>query len=69
MLLLQNIKLETFIRSQKVFLRIIIALTFGLWMLFVLFGKGGFVHILLLIAAGVTVAEVLHIYRSRLTGN
>lgn len=58
----------TLLRSD-VFLKIIIALIFGLWILLVLFGKGGFVHILLLVSGGVSVVEILRIYRSRLTKN
>ncbi|CAN5655054.1 hypothetical protein BH20ACI4_BH20ACI4_03320 [soil metagenome] len=51
------------------FLKIIIALTFGLWISSVLFGKGGFVHIILLVSVGISVVEILHIYRRRLTEN
>jgi hypothetical protein len=52
-----------------VFLRIIIFLTFGSWALLVLLGKGGFVHLLLLVSAGVALVEFLRLYRSRLPEN
>ena len=47
-------------------LRIIIGITLGVWLLLILIGKGGFVHLLLLVAAGVATVEILRIYRSNM---
>ncbi|MGI9056085.1 MAG: hypothetical protein ACR2F2_09820 [Pyrinomonadaceae bacterium] len=50
-------------------LRIIIGITTGIWFLLVLVGKGGFVHLILLVSLGFSMVEILRIYRSRLTEN
>jgi hypothetical protein len=67
--MITNRQTEFTLSRSDLFLKIIIALTFGLWILLVLLGKGGFVHILLLVCAGVSVVEILRIYRRRLTEN
>ena len=38
------------------------------WLILVLMGKGGFVHLLLLNALGVASVEVMTLYRSRVSG-
>lgn len=48
-------------------LRIIAAILFGIWLLLVLAGKGGFVHLLLLNAIGVVAVDLVGKYRSRMT--
>jgi hypothetical protein len=48
-------------------LRIIASILFFIWLLLVLLGKGGFVHLLLFTALGVASVEVMTIYRCRLT--
>ncbi|MEO6590427.1 MAG: hypothetical protein ABIP06_14100 [Pyrinomonadaceae bacterium] len=47
-------------------LRIITGICLVVWILLALLGKGGFVHILLLVAAGVATVEILRIYRSNM---
>lgn len=47
-------------------LKIIIGITLGIWLILVLLGKGGFVHILLLTAVGISVVELIHFYRKNL---
>jgi len=39
----------------------------GLWLLLVLLGKGGFIHLLLLSAIGVAFVDLIGVYRSRIT--
>lgn len=65
--IITNRQTEKVILRSNVFLRIIIVLTFGLWLVLFLPGKSGFVHILLLVSAGVAIVEALRVYRSRLT--
>ena len=48
-------------------LRVIAASLFGIWLLLVIGGKGGFVHLLLLNAIGVAAVEAVGQYRQRLT--
>ena len=48
-------------------LRLIIAILFGTWLVLVLLGKGGFVHILLLNVFGIAAVEAMTAYRSRMT--
>lgn len=48
-------------------LRIVAAILFGIWLLLVLLGKGGFVHLLLLNAIGVASVEIMTLIRSKLT--
>lgn len=47
-------------------LKIIIGINLGIWLILVLLGKGGFVHILLLTAVGISVVELIHFYRKNL---
>ena len=37
----------------------------GIWLLLVLIGKGGFIHILLLNGIAVAVVDIVYTYRSR----
>ncbi|MEQ1604955.1 MAG: hypothetical protein ABL999_08805 [Pyrinomonadaceae bacterium] len=48
-------------------LKIIAALLLMIWLVLVLLGKGGFVHILLLNGLGVAAVEALTMYRTRMT--
>jgi hypothetical protein len=48
-------------------LRLITGILMGLWLLLVLLGKGGFIHLLLLSAVGVAFVDLLGVYRSRIT--
>lgn len=48
-------------------LKIIAAILLGIWLILVLLGKGGFVHILLLNGLGVAAVEAMTIYRTRMT--
>ena len=48
-------------------LRLIIAILLVTWLVLVLLGKGGFVHILLLNALGISAVEAMTAYRSRMT--
>jgi hypothetical protein len=47
-------------------LRLIAAVLFGVWLMLVLFGKGGFVHLLLLNALGVASVEMMTMIRTRM---
>ena len=47
-------------------LRLITSILFGIWLLLVLAGKGGFVHLLLLNAIGVGAVDLVGRYRSRM---
>ena len=48
-------------------LKVIAVSLFGVWLLLVIGGKGGFVHLLLLNAIGVVSVEAVGQYRQRLT--
>ena len=48
-------------------LRFIAGILLGIWLVLVLIGKGGFVHLLLLNAVGVAAVEIMTVYRTRLT--
>jgi hypothetical protein len=48
-------------------LRIIAGILFGVWLVLVVMGKGGFVHILLLNAIGVEMVEIMTVVRTRMT--
>ena len=48
------------------FLKIVAALLFGIWLVLVLLGKGGFMHILLLNSLGVAVIDIVTAYRTRM---
>jgi len=48
-------------------LKIIAASLFGTWLLLVIGGKGGFVHLLILNAIGVAAVEAVGQYRRRMT--
>ncbi len=50
------------------FLRLIATILFGIWLVLVFLGKGGFVHLLLFNAIGVASVEVMTVLRSRMTG-
>jgi len=47
-------------------LKIICAVLFLIWLVLVIVGKGGFVHLILLVAIGVSSVEVMTMLRSRL---
>ncbi|MFN2501682.1 MAG: hypothetical protein ABR530_06690 [Pyrinomonadaceae bacterium] len=47
-------------------LRLIAAVLFVIWLILVILGKGGFVHLLLLNAIGVASVEVMTVLRGRL---
>jgi hypothetical protein len=47
------------------FLKILWASLLGLWLVFVLLGKGGFIHLLLLNGISVLVIELVARYRAR----
>jgi hypothetical protein len=47
------------------FLKIIAGILLGIWLILVLIGKGGFVHILLLNGIGVAVVAAVSDYRGR----
>lgn len=48
-------------------LRLIAAILTGVWILLVLLGKGGFIHLFLLSAIGVAFVDLVGVYRSRMT--
>ena len=48
-------------------LRLITGVLWVIWLVLVLAGKGGFVHLLLLSGIGVAVVEIVTVYRTRLT--
>jgi hypothetical protein len=47
-------------------IKILAGILLGIWFLLYLLGKGGFIHILLLVGISVTVIELVAIYRQRL---
>lgn len=49
------------------FLRIIAGILLGIWLVLVLLGKGGFVHILLLNGIAVAVGDIVCVYRGQVT--
>lgn len=49
------------------FTRLLAGVLLGIWLVLVLLGKGGFVHLLLLGAIGVAVVEIMTVYRTRMT--
>ena len=49
------------------FLNIIAGILLGIWLVLILLGKGGFVHILLLNGIAVAVVSVVTAYRNRVT--
>lgn len=46
-------------------LKIVAGILLGIWLLLVLLGKGGFVHLLLLFGIAVAVVEAVRVYRSQ----
>ena len=44
-------------------LRLIAGIILGIWLLLVLFGKGGFIHLLLLFGAALVILELVSVYR------
>ena len=48
-------------------LRLITGILWAIWLVLVLAGKGGFVHLLLLSGIGVAAVELVTVYRTRLT--
>jgi len=53
-------------KRLKMILRIIAGILLAIWLVLVLAGKGGFVHLLLLNSIGVTVVELMTICRTRM---
>ena len=51
----------------RVVLRVLIGVCISIWLVLVLIGKGGFVHLLLLNAVGLAAVELLAVYRPRMT--
>lgn len=52
---------------EKIIFKLIFGVLFAVWLLLVLLGKGGFVHILLLTALGFGMLDVVEMYRRRMT--
>jgi hypothetical protein len=50
----------------RMILRIIAGILLGIWLVLVVAGKGGFVHMLLLNGIGVTVVELMTVFRTRM---
>ena len=48
-------------------LRFIAGILLGIWLVLVLLGKGGFVHLLLLNGIGIAAVEIMTVCRSRMT--
>lgn len=48
-------------------MRLLAGVLFGIWLVLVLVGKSGFVHLLLLGAIGVAVVEIITVFRTRMT--
>jgi hypothetical protein len=55
------------LRGDSMLLRVSAGILFGIWMILLLMGKGGLVHLLLLNALGVAFTEALVVYRTRMT--
>jgi hypothetical protein len=53
--------------ENAVVLRLITGVLLGIWLLLVLLGKGGFVHLLLLTGIGVAMVEIVTVLRGKLT--
>lgn len=56
-----------FVIENIVFTRLLAGVLFGIWLVLVLLGKSGFVHLLLLGAIGVAVVEIMTVFRTRMT--
>lgn len=54
-------------RGYALPLRLITGVLWAIWLVLVLAGKGGFVHLLLLSGIGVAAVEVVTVYRTRMT--
>ncbi len=48
-------------------LRLIAGILLAVWLVLVLLGKGGFVHLLLLNSIGIAVVELVTVLRTRMT--
>ncbi|HVQ56579.1 MAG TPA: hypothetical protein VMS29_07475 [Pyrinomonadaceae bacterium] len=46
-------------------IRILAGILLGLWLVFVLMGRGGFIHLLLLVGVSVAAIDLVAVYRSR----
>ena len=46
-------------------LKILAGILLGLWLVFVLMGRGGFIHLLLLCGLSVAAIDLVAVYRSR----
>jgi hypothetical protein len=49
-------------------LKILWGILLGLWLVFVLLGRGGFIHLLLLVGVSVLAIDLVAMYRSRNVG-
>jgi len=47
--------------------REIASVLFAIWLVLVLLGKGGFVHLILFTAVGVALVDLMAVYRARMT--
>ena len=56
-----------FVIENIVVMRLIAGFLFGIWVVLVLLGKGGFVHLLLLSGIGVGMVEIMTVYRTHMT--
>ena len=54
-------------REGNLALKLVAAVLLGIWLLLVLLGKGGLVHILLLNGLAVAVVDLVSVYRRRIT--
>jgi hypothetical protein len=52
---------------KALFLKLLAGILLGLWLLLVVMGKGGFVHLLLLNGISVVMIDLVAAYRSRMT--
>ena len=56
-----------FVIENIVVMRLIAGVLLGIWLVLVLLGKGGFVHLLLLSGIGVGMVEIMTVYRTHMT--
>jgi len=49
-------------------LKILWGILLGLWLVFVLLGRGGFIHLLLLVGVSVLAIDIVAMYRARDVG-
>jgi hypothetical protein len=54
--------------DKLVGLKILWGILLGLWLVFVLLGRGGFIHLLLLVGVSVLAIDIVAMYRAALWG-